>query len=415
MLRIDVQTSREALSAGDLVQLLYLLVRISPEEQFWQTDLPLNLCLVIDRSTSMQGERLDTIKRAAALLLDHLAPRDVLSIVAFSDRANVVLPASHIQNKTPVLTSIRSLTAYGGTELYHGLTAGLSEMRKADLKRHLNHLILFTDGQTYGDEKACLQLAQRAAGRHIGLSGFGIGSDWNDTFLDQLVAPSGGQSAYIEVPSEILTYLEARLDGLGSVVAQNLRLELDRLPTDVQVKAGLKMSPYSQPLPIEGGRPLSLGHLEGQVPLTYLLELSVGPQAAGTPLLIPLHHRGDVPRHQVFDQAFTQSVTLSVQEGANPLAPSPELLEAVNVLNLCRINELAWQAADEGHLDLATTRLRHLTTRLLQSGHVELAQMAQQEIARVTAMESLSDDGRKRLKFGTRALFVNGHGLRNHD
>ena len=83
----------------------------------------------------------------------------------------------------------------GATEIYNGLKAGLQEVRRTVDPSRVNHIILLTDGQTYGDEQACLALAEEAAAKNIGISGMGIGSEWNDIFLDALASKTGGSSA----------------------------------------------------------------------------------------------------------------------------------------------------------------------------------------------------------------------------
>ena len=103
----------------------------------------------------------------------------------------------------------------------------LAEMEKNRQKYSINHLILLTDGQTYGDEDKCLVVAVEAAKhRHIGISAMGIGEDWNDTLLDALATRSGGVSQYIASTGEIQHFLRERLQGLGAVYGDNLRLAL---------------------------------------------------------------------------------------------------------------------------------------------------------------------------------------------
>ncbi|NJN54864.1 MAG: VWA domain-containing protein, partial [Anaerolineae bacterium] len=102
-LDIELTLSRDQIEVTDTDQRLYLLVDIRPPKQSSGQQLPLNLCLVIDRSTSMQGRRLDAVKAAVELVLDNLTPADVLSIISFSDRAEVVVPAEPLRNKATIL------------------------------------------------------------------------------------------------------------------------------------------------------------------------------------------------------------------------------------------------------------------------------------------------------------------------
>ncbi|MCI0398076.1 MAG: VWA domain-containing protein [Chloroflexi bacterium] len=405
MLKINVQASRNSIAALEVAQLLYLLVDIRPPgETTDMTGLPLNLCLVIDRSTSMNGERLDKVKAASALIIDRLGANDIISVVAFSDRADVVLPASRVHNKTTLLAHVKSIMASGGTEIYQGLQAGIQEIYKAPLEKRTNQLILLTDGHTYGDAESCLSLAQRTAGEGVEFSAFGIGSDWNDHFLDRLVAPSGGQSAYIETPSQVIDYLQRRIQGMGAVYAQNLRLVHD-FPVGVRLKSGFKVAPYAQPLAMESNS-YKLGSLEAQSPLSVLLEFNIEPQLPGRKIHLPLNLTTDIPSRQLRNYAQEHGYELSVVVEDPVFDPPPSLLDAVQALNFYRMNEQVWEDVEAGNVDLATKRMRRLTTRLLEAGHTNLAQQAYTETERLATMGSLSLEGRKRLKYGTRSLIT---------
>ena len=63
-----------------------------------------------------------------------------------------------------------------------------------------------------------------------------------------------------------------------------------------------------------------------------------------------------------------------------------------------------WEEVEAGRLDVATTQMRHLSTRLLEAGETDLASQAQQEMARIANAGTMSLEGRKKLKYGTRAL-----------
>ncbi len=406
MLTFDIQATRDTLGVQPAAQLLYVLVHVTPPERFRLSQMPLNVGLVIDRSTSMQGERLERVKAAAALLVEKLSADDVLSVIAFSDRAEVVLPASHVRNKEAVLSRLRSIVAFGGTEIFQGLNVAMREMRKADLETHLSHIILLTDGQTYGDENACLQLAHQAAAARIGISGFGLGAEWNDQFLDRLVAPSGGQSVYIESPAQIVNSLQQHIQSLGAVYAHNLRLLTSELPAGVRLQYGLKFKPFAQPLQDSQQGDVNLGTVEARTPLVFVLELTIEPLEAGDVLDIPLTFYADIPSEMVTNHPAVRHLSLRFVADSPLMAPPPALVEAVRVLNLYRLNEKAWQEIEAGQLETATTRMQRLTTRLLESGYTQLAEQAQIETERLSTLGTLSLDGRKRLRFGTRALLT---------
>jgi Ca-activated chloride channel family protein len=236
----------------------------------------------------------------------------------------------------------------------------------------------------------------------IGLSAFGIGAEWNDQFLDRLVSPSGGQSAYIDSPGRVIDYLRERVNGLRKVYAQNLQL-LPHLPNGVTVQDAFKVAPFPQPLEL-GGRAINAGAVEGSRPLSVLLDLAIEPQLPGRSLTLPIELRADLAGGLGRRYSSSAGVTLPVVAGDPPLMPTQTILEAVRTLNLYRMNEQVGKDIEAGQVDLATKRMRRLTTRLLEAGQTRLAQLASSETERLESGGTLSQEGRKGLKYGTRSL-----------
>jgi len=413
LLEVTMQLSRRKIAALDDEQLLYLLASLRAPEHQTHTTLPLNLALVFDRSTSMANERLDKVKAAAREIVHQLSPEDALSVVTFSDRAEVVWPASRVEHRERIVGHISGIQASGGTEIFQGLEAGFQQLNQLPLDRFINHLVLMTDGQTYGDEEKCYALAQSAASRGITLSAFGIGSDWNDGFLDQLVRSSGGRCAYIETPAQIVSFLREQIKGLGATYAHNIRLSFS-LPRGVRCNYAIKLSPYSLPLDYHA-MPIQLGAVEARAPLSLLLELVVPPLRLGTELTIPLEFLVDIPAVQVRNRPFLYEESVTVGNESIVVEPPRIVVKAVQMLNLHRINEKAWEEFEAGKTEQATKRMEVLTTRLLEAGHPELAEQAELEKQRLSLMGTLSLQGRKRLKYGTRSLITTAVSFKGHD
>ena len=226
---LRVTPSKRVLNTLGEPQVLYLLMEVIPMRQDGdrsQRAAPLNLTLVLDRSTSMRGARLDKVKIAAHQIIEQLSPDDVLSVVSFGDRADVLIPASTVQDKSSLRAIVSIMRAEGGTEIYHGLAAGVDQCRRYLGPRLVNHVVLLTDGRTFGDEERCLELAKKAAEEGISISAMGIGEEWNDVFLDALASGTGGTSAYINSPSAVVRFLNERVRSLGDSFAERLHLSI---------------------------------------------------------------------------------------------------------------------------------------------------------------------------------------------
>ena len=201
----EVLLSHRALPPLNEPQAWYVLFTLHAVSDHTLPPRPLNLCLVIDTSTSMKGPRLEGAIRAAELVLRSLKEDDSLAVVSFNDRAKVVLPASRQHDLRKALGLIRRMKAEGGTEMSYGISAGLSELSRAGSPGEaISHIILLTDGNTYGDEEECIRLARQAKNRGISITAVGLGTDWNEELLENIAQASGGVSLYIPHPLSLI-------------------------------------------------------------------------------------------------------------------------------------------------------------------------------------------------------------------
>ncbi len=182
---LNVRTSRMVIPRIQEPQLFYALVDLICTAEYNVKEAPpFHICLVLDRSTSMHGARMDMVKSSALNLLKQFRKQDLISVVAFSDRAEVVIPPTRVPDLAKDDHRISMLQVGGGTEIYQGLQLGIEQLRSID-PRFMRQLILLTDGHTYGDDEACIELAEEAAQDGIQINTMGIGHEWNDELLDK--------------------------------------------------------------------------------------------------------------------------------------------------------------------------------------------------------------------------------------
>ena len=80
-------------------QLVYVLIEAAPGAAMAQVQMPLNLSLVLDKSGSMQGKKIQNLRDAAKLVVDRLGPQDSISIIAFSDKKYLIAPSQQVADK----------------------------------------------------------------------------------------------------------------------------------------------------------------------------------------------------------------------------------------------------------------------------------------------------------------------------
>ena len=404
--QIEVVYSRDRLPRIAESQLVYVLMRLRAQNQVDGAAIPaLNVCLVIDRSTSMQGERLDTVKDATIELIRQLRPADSLSIVAFSDRAEVILAAGSRRDRKKIETDVRLLHADGGTEILRGLEAGLAQIRRNTRPAAVQHIILLTDGQTYGDEEACLRLAEHAAESGVGISGLGIGSEWNDTFLDELATRTGGSSVYVSEAADIKAFLARKFQTLDRVLAEQVVYK-PILGPHAQLKYAFRLKPEAGALGTDP--PLRLGGLPGDANLEIILEFQVAPIPPGADRITLAEGRFslDIPAQPLPVASPRRVLSLPVVDTVDGGRVPDEIMQAMRQLTLYRIQETARQEIDQGELKSANRRLQHLATHLLSQGKYDLARTVLDEAKNLEQSQSLSQEGSKEIKYGTRALIM---------
>jgi Ca-activated chloride channel family protein len=407
----ELTVSRQTLPCIPEEQVLYILVDVSPAAAMAAKRLPLNLCLVIDRSTSMQdGRRMEQVKAAAHQIIDDLRDTDAFAVITFSDRAEVVVPGHWGGDKVQAKAKVSAVRPGGGTEIYQGLVSGMQEVNRLRRLQAINHLILLTDGQTYGDEKKCKELAEEARQQGVGISAFGIGEDWNDKLLDDIANKSGGVSAYIDSIAQVRRLLRRRVQGLSSVYAQNLRLTL-RFNEKTRLEDAFKLSPYIQCMDTSVSNKLELGSLEADRPLSVLLQVIVGAHRPGRQRIFQMELNADTPAVGRQGERLVRELWFQFAENltTQPEVPT-NLVNALGKLAIFRMQEQAYEAIESGDIERATKHLERVATRLLDLGELELANAARLEAGRLARSGSLSPAGRKRLKYGTRSLTIGDTG-----
>lgn len=387
-------------------QLVYALLEVGPREQKENLpSSPLNICLILDRSTSMQGDKLDFVKATAIHLLRSLRPEDVLSVVAFSDRAEVIVPAAFNLDKKKHEGHIQMMQASGATEVYKGLQAGIKEIRRTLDASRVNHIILLTDGKTYGDEQACLKLAEAAAAQHIGITAMGIGHEWNDIFLDALAGKTGGSSAYISTPRDIERLLIDKFKALVKSYADEVLLEF-RKQEQIKINYAFRLQPEGGF--IEVASPIHLGPILQDTSLHVLFEFLVGPDALEGDALTLLD--GSIKTSIIARPRPVPPIRLrltrDIMQNPSVEAPPTQILNALSRLNLYRMQERARAAADAGQFDTAVRHLKNLATHLLSQGEHALAKTALFEADNLEKMHAWSLAGNKDIKYSTRALLL---------
>ena len=217
------------------------LVRNSPQEVVIKIDLsaiaghrkvrrtPLNLAVVLDKSGSMTGAKLEKTKQAAMQLVDRLAPDDVFSLVIFSDRAQVLVPAQKVEDKDALKEKIEGIEADGSTALYAGVKTGADQLGEFFSSKRINRVILLSDGLANvgpSSPRQLRRLGSDLAERGISVTTIGVGDDYNEDLMAGLAEASDANYYYVQDTEKLPEIFAKELGDLLTVAVRDVRIEI---------------------------------------------------------------------------------------------------------------------------------------------------------------------------------------------
>jgi Ca-activated chloride channel family protein len=446
MLTLNATWNLDPLPASDQTSLAYLLVDITQEGPASEGSSPratqhlsgqgdahsvpdtqhsaLNLSLVLDRSGSMAGAKLQNLKQAVHRVIDHLSPQDTVAITLFDDEVHPLVRSTQVSDRKALHDQIDAVSEAGGTAMSKGLAVGLEEVRKGQRAGIVSRIVLLTDGQTWGDADQCRELAAQAGTAGIPITALGVGAeeDWSIELLDAIAAESGGHSDYIARPEDIAGAFEGVIRGMQATAARNLRLTFNPAG-GVSARAVYRVAPIISRLwpsvePVGSTHPerptaqpqtdgsatsltLPLGDVERDAAQTLLFEVVLPPRKPGQYRLarLLLDYEGTTGKADV-----ALDLVIGFAEGVEKQPGNPRVMNSVEKATTFKLQTRALQASMAGDVTGATRNLRAVATRLLAMGEAELAQAAEQEAQLLESQGQMSPAGTKKLAFDTRRL-----------
>ena len=324
---------------------------------------PLRIGLALDRSGSMAGAKLETVKRCARYLVERLAPEDAIALVSFD--SDVQLVASLASPDPAALgPRIAAIGPGGMTNLSGGWLKSIEEVRRRS--DGVRRVLVLTDGLANEGITAPEQLtavARATAQQGISTTTIGVGDSFAEELLTGIADAGGGRGWFAESVEDIPAIFSEEFDDLVSVVAQNVSVELRPAP-EVQLLAVLNDYPS---VAVEGGVQVQLGDAFSGQRLRVVLRLhipnlvSLGVQQVAELVLRYVTVGEEVVSQQA---SFPLLVNAVSAEEAAQAAPDPEVTDEVVVLAAARATDRARKLADEGRHEVAARLLRETVEQL---------------------------------------------------
>lgn len=318
----------------------YVVVSIKvPDQAVASPRSAVNTAIVLDRSGSMGGEKLDLARKAVAEALNLLNDRDRFSLLVYDDEVDTLVESTTASkdSKSRALELLKTVDARGRTDLARGWLLGCEQVSMQSNGNSVDRCMLLTDGIANVGITDPVELAfhaEQLSSRGLETSTFGLGADFDEQLLQLLADAGGGHFYFIEQAVQISDFLIGELREVLDIQARNVALR-------VTPPQGVKARLLSQVKAIEenGELRVNLGDLVSRQRLNVVFEFSFDDDftrstatarfrlTAGRPSEKPLPSRlirwkrmrsgagkTGVPDHEVLENAARMLVSKGKQE-----------------------------------------------------------------------------------------------------
>jgi Ca-activated chloride channel family protein len=366
-LRVDLD--RTVLPAGatehEIVKIAFEGARGPRREQ----RTPVNLVLVLDRSGSMSGEKIEQAKAAAFEAVRRLSPDDVFSLVAFDNNVDTLIPACRVGDGRELEERIGSIRPGGGTAIYAGVNQGAAELRKhLEDRRYIHRMVLLSDGLANVGPSQPADFARLGAAlikEGISVSTIGLGLGYNEDLMTRLAQKSDGNTYFAESGYDLTRIFNSELGDVLSVVAR-------RVVITIEFPEGVRPIRFvGREGTIHGQRAeLSLNQIYGGQEKFALVEVEVAPASVGT-------EREIAHATLSYEDTQTQKLsTLRANAGVRFTANEREVVASANrqVQTDYAVNATAM--AKDAAVSLVDSGRQTDAARVLQERNAELKKIA---------------------------------------
>lgn len=334
---------------------LDVLIRITPPQRERSTDrAPLNLGLVIDRSGSMHGAKLEAAKQAACYAVEQLLPCDRISVTLFDTQVETLVMSTLATDKAAILAKIRNIRDGSSTALHAGWVQGGMQVSHYLNPEHINRVLLLSDGLANVGETNPDAIANDVHGlaqRGIATTTLGLGDDYSEDLLESMARSGDGNFYHIQSPSQLPDIFQTELQGLLSTIGHHVSL-------GIEPQAGVTIMDILNDFDKTPSGRLKLPNLVMGNVINIVLRLRIPAQAATTNLCqVRLAWNDlDCPERQTEWSTLTLPVVSLAQ--LNDFPANSEVQEQVAILMAARARQEAIHKADQGDLAGAAISLR---------------------------------------------------------
>lgn len=342
---------------------------------------PINLSLVLDRSGSMGGRPLRNALKATEKLVEYLQPEDYLSIVAYDDLVQTVLPPQLVKDKDAIKAVIRQVRAGGLTNLSGGWLMGCDHVESQQITEQLTRVLLLTDG--FANRGVCepellVNVANDKAKIGIVTTTLGFGNRFNEDLLIDIAEGGGGNFYFIQSADDAENVFSIEMESLTSVVGQNLKVNL---ATENQIQVAEVLNKYSV-LKEPSGIEIHLGDVYKVESKPLVLQFSIPAIAQEGELTLGILNYSYQSVVDGSIQEFRDTLPLTINvvnaAAAAKIELNSDVTQQVSQLRIAKKKDKAIAIADEGNYQEAAAILRQAVEELKSKALNEYFEIAEE-------------------------------------
>lgn len=360
-LNLEAIPSKEKASLEGTSEMDFLIRITAPERPIEKARPQLNLGLVLDRSGSMSGRKIERAREAACYCVDQLVETDRISITIFDDAVDVIVPNVPAQDRGRIKRKIRGIESRGSTALHEAWVTGARQVAEYADKKYLNRVLLITDGLANVGVTEPEVIVSQAKGLHergIATSTIGVGNDFNEDLLVAMARGAGGNSWFVEGPEDFQRIFETEMEGL-------LRETCSKVAMRIEPAEGVELLDVLNDFERTPDGSFSLPGLLAGEPLDIVVRVKLPGGAPGRfhcfKMLIEWSEHGSGKRLSMEGSA---GITYASEKETGELPPNREVEKVVSLLEGARLKRKAMEYMDRGDYALASMSLREQSRKL---------------------------------------------------
>ncbi len=196
--------------------------------------------IIIDKSSSMEGKKIELARQAAIGVVENLRPIDMVGVLIFDNSFQWDVPIRRAEDKVLIKRLISGIVPDGGTQI----APALAEAYHKVLPTHatFKHIVLLTDG--ISEEGDSLDLSKEAAAQHVTISTVGLGQDVNRAYLEKVASVAGGKSYFLNEPAGLeQIVLKDVMEHTGSTAIEKTLQPVVAKKTEILDGVGIETAP----------------------------------------------------------------------------------------------------------------------------------------------------------------------------